>query len=104
MRILLSLALLLPGCAAKVTVPVAATADIVTTEVALVQPGNVELNPVLQNRAAWISVKVAAAIVVVVIADNLRRDGHPGWSAFIQWFATGLWGGAAAWNVSRRTQ
>lgn len=96
---MLALCLLAPGCAAKYSVPIAAGADIATTEVALSRVGYVEANPLLQERSVRISVKVAAVAIVLWLEHSLRTSGHTSAAAWLQWIATGLWSGAAAWNV-----
>lgn len=96
----LSIPLLLVGCAAKVTVPIAAGADLVTTEIGLHQ-GGVEINPVMQSSGWRIALKAATTALIVWLCDLLDKRGDAGWSDFLQWLATGVWGGAAAWNLSQ---
>jgi len=88
------------GCAAKITVPIAAGADLVTTEIAIAH-GATEINPVMESTALRISMKALASVLVVWLCNKLDAQGHKGWSNFVQWFATGAWAGAAGWNLSQ---
>jgi len=88
------------GCSAKVTVPIAAGADLVTTELAIAQ-GATEINPVMRHTALRIGAKALASVLVVWLCSKLDAQGHKGWSNFVQWFATGAWAGAAGWNLSQ---
>jgi|GEM_PF-2618392 len=89
---------MLPACSAKIRVPVAAGADLLTTEMAL-QRGFVEGNPLVpETPAGRAAFKVAGAGLILVISHELRERGHPKMAGFLEWTATILWGGAAAWN------
>jgi hypothetical protein len=77
---------------------VAATADLVTTEIALTQ-GATEVNPLMKQRATRISIKAAAVALVLWIEHTLRKTNHPNAAKVVQWIATAFWGGAATWNT-----
>lgn len=98
-RALLLAALLLPGCAARQSIPVAATADLVTTELALSRDSTAEGNPTLRSPAVRVSVKAAASVLLIWLSERLEKDGHHGSAKAVQWMATGLWSAAAAWNA-----
>lgn len=93
------LALLLPGCSARYSIPIAAGADIATTEVALNRYELQEANPLLQTTSARVGWKVGLTVALVWLAEELDDQGRHGTARAVQWLATGLWAGAAVWNV-----
>lgn len=101
--ILAFVALLDAGCAARQSIPVAATADLMTTELVIARGGH-EANPLMQPAPVRVSLKVALSAVLIWACERLERDGHHGWSKAAQWGGTGLWGGAAVWNAREATR
>jgi hypothetical protein len=99
--VLLSVAL--SSCAARQAVPIAAGADLATTEIAL-QRGLVEVNPLMQNRGTRITLKLAATGLIVWLCEKLEEDGHDTAAKWLQWITVGAWGGAATLNTYTMSQ
>jgi DNA (cytosine-5)-methyltransferase 1 len=103
---MLALALALPACAARQSIPIAAGADLVTTEVVIAR-GGVELNPIppLQTTGGRVALKAAGTAFLVWLCERLEADGHHTTAEILKWTAVGAWGGAAVWNANvARTQ
>lgn len=90
----------LHACAARQAVPIAAGADLVTTELVIAQ-GGYERNPFpgLQTTGGRFALKAAVTVLVVWACERFEAQGH-GWaSAVLKWTAIGVWGAAATWNA-----
>jgi len=99
---LIALLLLLPGCAARQAVPLAAGADLATTELAISR-GAVEQNPLpgLQTSSGRVAIKALGTVFVVWLCERLEAGGYHRGAEFLKWGTVALWGGAAAWNTTQ---
>jgi hypothetical protein len=99
--VLLATICLLPGCAARQAIPIAAGADLVTTELA-VAGGAVEQNPIpgLQTSGGRVVWKMAGTVFLVWLCERLERDGHHRSAEILMWGTVGAWGAAATWNAT----
>lgn len=77
----------------------AAVADLASTKVALARGGQ-EINTVssLKGQAALHAVVAGGAIALAHEAD---KGGHKGWGRVLRIAPTVIFGGAAAWNLTR---
>lgn len=95
------LCLMLPACAARQAIPIAAGADLLTTEIAI-HRGGYEANPLpgFQTTGGRVALKAAATAFLVWLCERLEADGHHTTAEILKWTAVGAWGGAAVWNAN----
>ena len=77
----------------------AATADIVTTEIAI-SHGAIELNPFLQNQSLRIAAKAGSSAVFIVVYRKVKK-GHPKGAKVFMIAAISVWATAAIWNSTQ---
>ncbi len=77
----------------------AATADVVTTEMALRQPGAYELNPLMQSPAARVGIKTAGIVAILATSHHLGTHGHRRASRVLRILTVVGWSAAAAHNL-----
>lgn len=94
-------AVLLPGCAARQSVPLAAGADLLTTELVIAQGGH-ERNPFpgMQTTGGRVALKATVTVFVVWLCQRLEAQGHQWAADALKWTALAVWGGAATWNAA----
>ncbi len=87
------------GVLGDAAVIAAASADVVSTHVAM-QRGGQEINTVssLKGQAAM---HAAIAGVSILMAHEAEQSGHKGWAKACRIAPVVLFGGAAAWNLSK---
>jgi hypothetical protein len=100
--VVLALSVMLSGCAARQAIPIAAGADLVTTEMALTHSGAVELNPLptMQRSSGRFAWKAVGALVVIWACERLERLGFHRGAKWLKWGTVALWGAAATWNAA----
>jgi hypothetical protein len=100
-RVVLLVALLLPGCAAREAISIAAGADLMTTEFAVGQ-GGLEQNPLpgAQSTGGRVAIKALGTVVVVWLCEWLEDHGYGRGAKVLKWGTVALWGAAATWNAA----
>lgn len=88
------------GCSVRQAVPIAAGADLVTTEILIARGGH-EANPwgPMQTTAGRVGLKATVTAFVLWACEWLESTGHPRISRWVKWTAIGTWGAAATWNA-----
>jgi len=85
-----------------IVLSLAASADLASTRYALAQcPSCWEGNVVMSEPAAALAIKSASVVATAWGCDQLRKHGHKRGAKVLRWGVSGLWFGAAAWNINK---
>ncbi len=95
----------IPASAEKLTVADAAviaalSADVVSTHIAR-QRGGLESNPAYGSMGAQVIIQTGVTTVVLWQCHRWDQQGHRKAARIVRWSLVGLWGGAAAWNLTK---
>lgn len=74
--------------------------DLLSTELALQQPGFVEANPLMERREIRIPAKIGVSAGIYFGTEKLRNS-KPKTALALRWIAIGLWGYATAANLRK---
>lgn len=99
--LLLILVFTFSACSVRQAVPIAAGADLVTTELLLSRDGYKEANPlpVAQSTGGRVALKLAVSALVIWACEWLDSKGEHRLSSVLKWTAAGVWGAAATWHA-----